>query len=41
MCDKGLSLAQPMREKKACREKDSCPRVADVKSTIIILSSTS
>lgn len=38
MCDKGLSLAQPMREKKACREKDSCPRVADVKSTIIILS---
>ncbi len=38
MCDKGLSLAQPMREKKACCEKDSCPRVVDVKSTIIILS---
>ena len=38
MSDKDLSLARPMHEKKACREKDICPRVIDVKSTIIILS---
>ncbi len=38
MSDKDLSLAQPIHEKKACREKDNCPRAIDVKSTIIILS---
>ncbi|MHC4426811.1 MAG: hypothetical protein ACYSYV_12050 [Planctomycetota bacterium] len=38
MSDKDLSLAEPLHEEKVSCEKDSCSRVFDAKSTIIILS---